>query len=120
MSSISPDSLNRQSEINDWYYKYRRDTLFILQLVFIGVSVILFMTILTKYRILSPVFVMYSAVLIGIMLFIIWYFKYKFTNETRDLYHWDKRKFPGDGKLESSITPAVQQAMSDILASCKV
>jgi hypothetical protein len=63
---------------------------------------------------------MYSAVLIGIMLFIIWYFKYKFTNETRDLYHWDKRKFPGDGKLESSITPAVQQAMSDILASCKV
>ena len=119
MSSISPDSLNRQSEINDWYYKYRRDTLFILQLVFIGVSVILFMTILTKYRILSPLFVMYSAVFIAIMLFVVWYFKYKFTNETRDLYHWDKRKFPGDGKLESAITPAVQQAMSDILASCK-
>jgi hypothetical protein len=53
------------------------------------------------------------------MLFVVWYFKYKFTNETRDLYHWDKRKFPGDGQLESAITPAVQQAMSDILASCK-
>lgn len=119
MSSISPDSLNRQSEINEWYYKYRRDTLFILQLVFIGVSVVLLMTILSKYKIVSPIFVVYIAVFIAILLLIVWIFKYKYNTDTRDFYHWDKRRFPGDGKLDSEITPAVQQAMSDILASCK-
>jgi hypothetical protein len=119
MSNISPDSLNRQAEINDWYYKYRLDILFILQLVFIGISFTVFMSVLSKYRILSPVFVVYFTIFVGLLLILIWYFKYSFNNNIRDLYHWDKRKFPNDGKLESSVSPAVQQAMNDILQNCK-
>ncbi len=77
------------------------------------------MTILSKYKIVSPLFVVYFAVLIAILLLIVWVFKYKYNTDTRDFYHWDKRRFAGDGKLESAVTPAVQQAMSDILASCR-
>jgi hypothetical protein len=119
MSNITPDSLNRQAEINDWYYKYRLDTLFILQLLFLGLSFIIFMSILAKYKLVSPVFVVYSAIIIAVLLFVVWYLKYKFNNETRDLYHWDKRKFSGDGKTSSSITPGVQQVITGILENCR-
>ena len=67
----------------------------------------------------SPIFVIYVAVFIALLLLVVWIFKYTYNNNTRDLYSWDKRKFSGDGQLESSVTPAVQQAMSDILASCR-
>jgi len=118
MSNITKDSENRQTQINNWYYQYRLDTLFVLQFMFLGLSIILLFTVLSKYRIISPYFVIYSAVFILIMVFIVWYFKYTYTKNTRDLYNWDKRKFPGDGTT-SSISMEVRAAMNDILSSCK-
>jgi hypothetical protein len=117
MSNLTAESLSRQSNINEWYYNYRLDTLFVLQLVFLGISLILLMTILSKYKIVSPLFVMYAAAVIVILLFLVWYFKYTFNKNTRDFYHWDKRNFSGDGKLDSAITPEVQAAMTQILAT---
>jgi hypothetical protein len=119
MSSVSPDSLHRQTAINEWYYKYRLDTLFVLQLAFIGFSFVLLMAVLSKYGMISPMFVVYSGIFIVLFLFIVWYFKYTYSNSTRDLYHWDKRKFAGDGTMNSAISTDVQRAMNDILASCR-
>ena len=117
MSNLTSDSVSRQTTINEWYYNYRLDTLFVLQLVFLGISVILLMTILSKYRIISPVFVIYASVIIVILLFLVWYFKYSFNKNTRDFYQWDKRKFSGDGHFKSVVTPEVQAAMNQILAT---
>jgi hypothetical protein len=118
MTNITKDSERRQAQINDWYYNYRLDTLFVLQLLFLGTSVILLFTVLSKYRVLSPLFVIYSAVLILIMVLIVWYFKYSYTKSTRDLYNWDKRKFSGDGQT-SAISAEVRVAMNNILSTCK-
>ena len=117
MSDITKDSERRQAQINDWYYRYRLDTLFVLQLLFLGLSVILLFTVLSKYGILSPMFVIYGAAVILIAVFIVWYFKYSYNKNTRDLYNWDKRKFPGDGTT-SSISMEVRAAMNDILSKC--
>jgi uncharacterized membrane protein len=118
MSNITKDSERRQAQINEWYYQYRLDTLFVLQLLFLGLSVILLFTVLSKYRIISPVFVMYGAAVVLIMVFIVWYFKYTYNKNTRDFYAWDKRRFPGDGTT-SSISMEVRAAMNDILSKCK-
>ena len=117
MSNLTTDSITRQTSINEWYYKYRLDILFVLQLGFLGFSVILLMTILSKYRIVSPLFVIYASVVILILVFLIWLFKYLFNKNTRDFYQWEKRKFSGDGQMKSAITPAVQAAMTQILAA---
>jgi len=117
MSNLTNDSKMRQAAINEWYYNYRLDTLFVLQLVFLGFSLILLMTILSKYKIVSPFFVIYTSVVIIVLLVFVWYFKYIFTKNTRDSYHWDKRNFNGDGKLKSGLTPEVQAAMQQILTT---
>ena len=119
MSSITQDSLNRQTAINEWYYKYRLDTLFVLQIAFIGFSFVLLMAVLSKYGMISSMFVVYSGIFIVLFLFIVWYFKYTYSNSTRDLYQWDKRKFAGDGTMNSAISTDVQRAMTDILATCR-
>ena len=120
MSNLTTDSITRQTSINEWYYKYRLDILFVLQLAFLGFSVILLMTILSKYRVVSPLFVIYASVVILVLIFLIWLFKYLFNKNTRDFYQWEKRKFSGDGQMKSAITPAVQAAMTQILeAGCR-
>jgi len=117
MNNLTNDSIARQTTINDWYYNYRLDTLFVLQLVFLGFSMILLMTILSKYKIISPLFVVYVSVIILILLFLVWFFKMSFNKDSRDLYEWNKRKFPGDGRMNSTITPEIQAAMEQIVAA---
>jgi amino acid permease len=116
MATLTGDSLKRQTDINEWYYKYRLDTLFVLQMLFLGMSLLVLLSVLASYRIVSPFFVGYYAVLMLIGVFIVWYFKYKYNNESRDFAHWDKRRFPSDGKMSSNVSAEVRQALTQIAA----
>lgn len=118
MDNLTGDSLKRQTEINSWYYNYRLDTLFVLQLLFLGLSVIVLMSILSRYRIIPTIFVIYFAVFIILSVFFVWYYKYTYNKNTRDFYHWDKRRFAKDGAEVPALTPEVRAAMAQIMPTC--
>jgi len=120
MATLTGDSLRRQTDINEWYYKYRLDTLFVLQMLFLGMSLLVLLSVLSNYRIVSPVFVAYYAVLMLVGVFIVWYFKYKYNNDSRDFAQWDKRRFASDGKMSSNVSAEVRQALIEAAATkCK-
>ena len=117
MSKLTSDSLKRQTDINEWYYNYRLDTLFVLQLLFLGLSLLVLLTVLSTYRIVPPIFVGYYAGMMFLTVFLVWYFKYSYNSTTRDFYNWDKRKFSSDGNVKPFVTADVRQAMSQIMES---
>jgi len=119
MATLTNDSLKRQTDINEWYYKYRLDTLFVLQILFLGLSVLVLLSVMSSYRLISPMFVAYVAVFVFLTVFLVWYFKYAFNKSTRDFYHWDKRRFASDGNVAPYVTAEVRQAMTQIMeTSC--
>ena len=117
MSKLSADSLKRQTGINDWYYNYRLDVLFILQLLFLGMSILVILSIMTRYHIISPVFVSYYAILMLFGVAAVWYFKTNYTNTSRDFYHWDKLRFPSDGNMSSNMSIELKNALTQAAAS---
>ena len=117
MTELTGNSLRRQTDINEWYYKYRLDTLFVLQMLFLGLSLLVLLSVLATYRIISPLFVGYYTVLMLIGVFVVWLFKYKYNNDSRDFAHWDKRRFASDGKMSSNVSAEVRQALTQAAAA---
>ena len=116
---MDPDSIKRQTGINDWYYKYRLETLFIMQLLFIGVSSIILLSILASYSLIPRIFVIYYSVLVIGVICMIWYFKWNYTATQRDYYHWDKKRFPEDTTTYSAYNSATKAAITaQIAAHC--
>jgi len=116
---MDPDSIKRQTGINEWYYHYRLETLFIMQLLFIGFSSIVLLSVLASYLIVPKMFVIYYSVLVIGIIAAIWYFKWTYTSNTRDYYHWDKKRFPQDTSTYSAYNSAMKAAIaSQIAAHC--
>jgi hypothetical protein len=111
MSTPTGDSIKRQTEINDWYYHSRLETLFILQLLFLGLSFMIFLSILASYQIISSYFVGYYAVCVFIVLAAVWYFKNSYNKNNRDPNEWGKRRFPNDGAVSSNVSMETRQAL---------
>jgi hypothetical protein len=111
MSTPTGDSMKRQTEINDWYYNSRLETLFILQMLFLGLSFMIFLSILASYQIISPYFVGYYAICVFIVLAMVWYFKNKYNKNNRDQNEWGKRRFPNDGVMSSNVSMETRQAL---------
>ena len=112
MDKTAADSLKRQTSINEWYYQYRLETLFIFQLFFIGMSGLVVLSILSSYSVIPKVFVMYFALLFFVMIVLIWYYKSDYNKNVRDPYHWDKRRFPADSTTHSSIDSSTKAAIT--------
>jgi NhaP-type Na+/H+ or K+/H+ antiporter len=112
MNQSAADSLKRQTSINEWYYQYRLETLFLFQLVFIGISGLVILSILSSYSVVPKVFVIYVALLFFVMVGIIWYYKSNYNKNVRDPYHWDKRRFPADSTTNSSYDSSIKAAIT--------
>jgi hypothetical protein len=120
MSTPTGDSLKRQSEINNWHYYSRLETLYIFQILFFGLSFLLFLSVLASYEIISPYFVGFFVVCMFVVLLLVWYFKNRYTSLTRDPKDWNKRKFNGDGQLSSNITAEMKQVLTQsAIAKCR-
>jgi fatty-acid desaturase len=116
---MDSDLMKRQTNINDWYYKYRLETLFIMQLLFIGLAGLIILSILSSYMIVPRIFVMYYGVLMITAICLITYYKYSFNMKSRDFYHWDKLRFPADSTTESPYNSNVKAAITQgITAQC--
>jgi len=119
MDHTSNDSLKRQTEINDWYYKYRLETLFIMQLLFVGLSGLLLLSILTSYGIVPRMFTIYYGVIVIFVISAVWYYKYSYTSTKRDPHHWDKIRFAADSTTHSPFSSNMKAAIAQgIVAHC--
>ena len=96
-------SIEKQTEINEWSYNSKRDTLFFFQLIFIGVMILIIMYLLSNAGIISKTFVIYIMIIVFILLIFIWYSKHKYTIKTRDKQHWNRRNFSEDGNKPSPL-----------------
>jgi hypothetical protein len=109
---MDSDLMKRQTGINDWYYKYRLETLFIMQLLFIGMAGLVLLSILSSYSVVPEIFVMYYGGLMITTICVTTYYKYMFNLKNRDYYHWDKRRFAADSTTESPFTSTMKAAIT--------
>jgi len=112
------DLAKRQTEINEWSYGNKRDTLFVYQALFIGLCLSVLLTFLWSRFIIGTGF--YSALifLIAIVFTLIVVDRAQYTNYLRDKRYWNRRIFREEaGKAIpipscDSITSAASSAAS--------
>jgi drug/metabolite transporter superfamily protein YnfA len=104
------DSKRREIEINEWNYHSKMETLFILQLFFIGFAATIILLTLSKYGFFSRLYAFYTGVVVTAVLVIIAIVKRLYTKNVRDKRFWNGRVFAGDETLASLVPPAVLAA----------
>jgi hypothetical protein len=61
---------------------------------------------------LNDTFVLYVSIIIFALLGLIWYTRYSFTRGNRDSEHWNRLKFPEDGKKGSPLSSSVLNSVA--------
>ena len=112
-------SVLRQSQINEWYYQMKLESLFISQLCFIGLSFVIIMFSLSSAGLFGRAVVYYSIVIILIILFFIWVSKHLYDRNTRDKRTWNRMVFSGDYSKPATIPSEVVSLKAQV-ASCTV
>jgi hypothetical protein len=88
----------RQNEINEWEAGNKRDTLFIYQMMLVGLSITIILAYLMSIGLISG-FLFYGLVF-GLLVILIFTIvnRAQYTNNIRDRRFWNKRRFPTDTK----------------------
>jgi len=105
-------SVERQTEINEWTYNSKRETLFFSQLVFIGLSILIIMFALSKAGLLGEILVLYVMIIVFVLLAVIWYTRYVYTRNNRSGQHWNRLSFSEDGKKPSTLSSSVLSSVA--------
>jgi len=87
----------RQFELNEWAYNNKLETLFLLQLLFISVLLLVVLLFLNKQGYISKVVAGSVAVLLFVAIAYIGYYRWNYTNKTRDTRLWSRRSFTPEG-----------------------
>lgn len=106
------DSNSRQIQINEWNYREKMETLFILQLFFIGFAVSVILVTLSKYGFFSRLYAMYVGFVVLVIIIIVGIIRRLYTKNIRNKTNWNERKFNEDHTLGSLVPPAVLAATS--------
>jgi hypothetical protein len=86
--------LKRQFEINEWSAANKSETVFILQLMLIGLTASIFMLFLNRIGVLpTSVFVAVTALIFIAFIFTV-VIRAQYTNNVRDGRYWNRRRFP--------------------------
>jgi hypothetical protein len=97
------DLLTRQTEINEWTYQNKLETLFVFQLVFIGLSIWALMVFMKNLGLISSTFVVYGVIVLVLLLGLIIFSRLFYTRNRRDARYWNRVHFGEDGRLRSSL-----------------
>lgn len=97
------DLATRQIEINEWAYEDKMDTLFVFQVVFIGLLLVTILFYLKDVGIFPSSFVWYIIFILALIIGIIIINRASFTARRRDKRYWNRRRFPEDQKKDSPI-----------------
>lgn len=113
------DAMGRQSEINEWTYQNKMETLFILQVTFLGLLLVSLVGMLGRMGIVNRMYMWYIAFFLGVILFLFWMVKAGYTKEVRDRRFWSKRTFAGDFETLPAISEdAVAAVAQSQTATC--
>jgi hypothetical protein len=94
------DLTRRQTEINNWYYENKRETLFVLQmvlLVMLAVTVILGVAAKGWLTQDGADYLMVFVIVVGAGT---WLYRWYYTSYIRDARYWSRRNFQEDGKFQ--------------------
>lgn len=92
-SEINNGVIGRQNEINEWSNFNKLDTLYVLQILFISLSLIGILTFLLSNGLISQTlfaFLCYTIAALAILTLVI---RWRYTNVVRDGRYWHKAKF---------------------------
>jgi hypothetical protein len=104
-NSINTGVLNRQVEINEWSNFNKLDTLYILQVIFIGLCVVCILAYLMLKELISPYlfkFISYTIALIAMVMIAL---RWRYTSLSRNNRYWHKAEFP---RISKPVTPPEQ------------
>lgn len=94
------DTTRRQTEINNWYYEDKRETLFVLQLILLVVLAVSIVLMIVAQGWLSEAagdYIMGFVVVVGAGT---WLYRWYYTRYVRDPRYWNRRTFEQDGKFD--------------------
>ena len=109
-------SKKREIEINEWNYHAKMETLFSLQLLFVGLSVAVILSVLANYGFFSRLFAIYMGLVIVAIVVIIAIIRQLYTKNIRNKRNWNERHFTGDNSLASLVPPSVLAATATVNA----
>lgn len=81
----------RQGEINEWQAQNKLDTLFFLQLTFLFFTVLVFLTFLRQYGVITSSVLWIFVVVLGILVVGTLVSRVSYTSNSRDQRHWNRR-----------------------------
>lgn len=102
VAQINGDLINRQNEINEWSNSNKLDTLYVIQLSFVCLSLIGLLAALLSMGIITHTsFLAVSAVLLVLVLIVI-IIRWRYTSVVRDEQYWNKMKFKPNPNIKIS------------------
>lgn len=105
MEPASIDSLERQTEINEWEYHRKLETLFMLQIIFLGIVILVILSVLWRYQLTNIPFIGLVGITLIVCVVLLWFYRASYTKNVRDKNSWNRRRFPGDGSTRPAVSP---------------
>jgi len=96
----------RKYEMNEWSVNNKKDTLFVLSSLFIGISALLLLTILLHMNIISAGIWGFIGAIVIIIFILIVINRAQYTNQLRNKRYWSKKRFDGQYGKIPSICPS--------------
>ena len=103
---FNEDLTRRQSEINEWYYENKRETLFVLQLILLTSLTVVILLAVKSYGWIGQAAADYVTVFILVVAAATWVYRWYYTTHIRDRKYWNKRTFKAGEVPDSSECPA--------------
>ena len=100
------DLATRQTEINEWSYDDKMDTLFVFQILFLGIIFVTILFYLHNIGIIGRTLIVYVSVVLGIIITVILISRARYTQISRDKRFWNRKNFHEDRRLASPVGPS--------------
>jgi hypothetical protein len=100
----SNDSVARQVEINEWTYNNKMETVFVMQVSFVGIAIVAIMQYFKRTGAVGAGFALYVSSLVGILLGLLILNRVFYTSARRDPRYWNRRRFNEDNSKVPSST----------------
>jgi molybdopterin converting factor small subunit len=93
VSEVNKDLVNRQHEINEWSNSNKLDTLYVIQVLFVCLSLIGILAALFSMGMITKTPFLAISMFLLVIFVIVLIMKWRFTSVIRDEQYWNKMKF---------------------------
>jgi hypothetical protein len=113
-SDIQSNNSKRQFEINEWTTNNKRDTLFVFQIILIGILLNSVFLALYRYNITGGSFYTFITFLTLLIIVFIIVNRSNYTDQLRDKRYWNRRTFTKAPPPNIADCPALVNSISNI------